>query len=521
MPTRILALLLILVGLQAPVRSQAGEPAQQVPAAHPARTILVMSDFGDQQQFDLENQVVALVWDYLGQGALAQVPGLAGRPTVVNTAQADGQKMLKALGLDASLAPLLAVADLDQGGQPRNLLWHRKVFQPGVEVRAMLAYFGVQSPAGQALIRAAAFQPQGLGRPLRAGEVVTVTVQGSPGATVTATIGSRAGLPCFEDPAGLYRATYTVTAEDRADAPVGVDLRTSEGLEEHRDLGSVTLQGVMTPDIQLVQQVGPDQWMATGMASPGSRVVVWAEVVQTVLVFRDVQRQQWAGVADSSGRFQALGSLKGNPDGARCTFRVEATDPSGAVARSEERQIRLVADGRFQPQPPPGPQPWQPGPGWGVQAFSDSSGLYVVSRGMRSQIETMSPRWYQAVADLVVYSSFMNDLKVWWQGQTYRLETMAPRSWKADTGTLAWVNFMGNFLVWHHGQTTNLGSLAPQSYEIGPGALAFVGANRGFFLWQPGSGVRQLESWPPRNYRIYGHTLQYTDSGGFQRTVHF
>ena len=66
-----------------------------------------MADFGDQQQFDLENQVVALVWDCLGQGTLAQVQGLAPRPTVVNTAQADGQKMLKNLGLAASLAPLL------------------------------------------------------------------------------------------------------------------------------------------------------------------------------------------------------------------------------------------------------------------------------------------------------------------------------------------------------------------------------------------------------------------------------
>ncbi len=512
---------LVLVGLSAPVLAQTPVPAAQVTAAQPSRAILMMADFGDQEQFDIENQAVGLLWDCLASGNLAQVQGLAPRPTVVNTSQADGQKVLQRLGLADTLVPVLAVADLDAGGQPRNLLWHRKVFQPAVDVRAMLAYFGVDPEAGQPLIRSAVFQPQGLGRPLRAGEVVTVTVQGRPAATVTATIGGRVGLPCFEEPAGLYRATYTVSAEDRTDAQVSVDVRTPEGLEEHRDLGSVALQGVMTTEIQLFQQVGPSQWMATGMAAPGSKVVVYAEVVQSALMFRDVQKQQLQGVADSSGRFQALGNLQGNLDGAQGTFRVEATDPSGALARSEERQIRLVADGRWQPQPPPQPQPWQPGPGWGVQAFSDSTGLYVVSRGMRSQIETMSPRWYQAVADVVVYSSFMNDLKVWWQGQTYRLESMAPKSWKADTGTVAYVNFMGNFLVWHRGQNTNLGSLPPQSYEIGPGALAFVGANRGFFLWQPGSGVRQLESWPPRDYRIYGHTLQYTDSGGFQRTVNF
>ena len=520
MPARWSPILTLLAFLAA-VPLLAGPARSQAPSGPPTRAILVLADFSDQSQYDLENEVVTMLWDRLGQGMLSQAPGLASRPTVVNTGQPEGKALLQRLGLPAGIPPVLVVASLSAGGQPQDVLWQRKVFQPAVDLRALLAYFGVESEAGQPLIRAAGFQPQGLGRPLRAGEVVTVTVQGRPGSVVTAAIGGRQGIPCFEDPPGLYRSTYAVSAEDRTDAPVSVDLRTPEGVEEHRDLGSVTLQGVMTPEIQLVQQVGPGQWMATGLAAPGSKVTVQAEVVQSALVFRDVQKKQFLGVADSSGRFQALGTLDGNVDGSVGTFRVEATDPSGNTVRSEERQVRLVADGRWAPQPQYQPQPWQPGPGWGVQAYSDSSGLFVISHGMRSRIETMSPRWYQAVADLVVYSSFMNDLKVWWQGQAYSLERMEPRSWKADQATVAYVNFMGNFLVWYQGRTTNLGQLPPESYQVGPGALAFVGANRGFFLWQPGSGVRQLEPWPPGDYRIYGHTLQYTDSGGFQRTVNF
>lgn len=521
---RTLSCVFLLALLALPALAAPSETSEITTLPDPAsRAIVVLADFSDQAQFELENQVVSLLWDKLGQGTLSHVPGLAPRPMLVNTAQADGSKTLERLGLPATLPPVLVVADLDAQGHPRHTLWQRRIFQPAVDVRAMLAYFGVDPEAGQPLIRAAGFEPRGLGRPLRANEVVTVTVQGVPGATVSATIGGRTGIPCFEDPAGLYRATYTVSTEDRTDAQVSVEMRTSDGQEERRDLGAVALQGVMTPEIQLVQQVGPNQWMAQGMAAPGSSVVVRVEVVQTALVFRDVQKQQFRGVADSSGRFQALGTLQGDLDGVTGTFQVEATDPSGSTVRSEPRPLRLVADRRFQPQPSPMPGPWPPvpSPSWGVQAFSDSSGLYVVSRGRRSQIETMSPRWYQAVADVVVYSSFMNDLKVWWQGQTWRLESMSPKSWKADSATVAYVNFMGNFLVWHKGQTTNLGSLAPQSYEVGPGALAFVGANRGFFLWRPGSGVRQLESWPPSNYRLYGRTLQYTDAGGFQRVVDF
>lgn len=493
--------------------------AAQAPAP---RAVFVFADFGDQGQFGVENQLMTLLWDRLSTGALSHVAGLSPQPTVLNVAQPDGRKIMQKLGIGPEMTPALVVVDLDPSGQPRAAVWERKVFEPAVEVRALLAYFGVDPDAGQPLIRAASFEPRGLGRPLRAGEVLTITVQGAPGATVTATVGGRTGIGMFEDPKGLYRGTYTVSPEDRTDAPVSVDFLAPDGRDERRDLGSVALQGLMTPEIQLVQQVGPGQWMVTGMAPPNSRITVSAEIVQTALMFKDVQRQQFQGVSDSNGQFQASGPLTGDLNGVTGTFQVKATDPNGATSTSPERQVRLVADNRWGPSPQPQPQPWNPGyPGGSVQAFTDPSGLYVVSNGQRSRLETMSPRWYQAVGDLVVYSSFMNDLKVWWNGQTWRLETMSPKSWKADTGTVAYVNFMGNFFVWYRGQATSLGNLAPQSYEIGPGALAFVGANRGFFLWLPGTGVRQIDNFPPQSYRIWGRTLQYTDSGGFQRVVQF
>lgn len=510
--TRTLALALV-CALLAILPAGAQSPAQ--------RGIFVFADFSDGGQYAVENQVLALLWQRLSSGNLEHVAGLAPQPTVLDVARPEGQRIMQRLGIGPEMTPALVVAELDAQGQPRTAVWERKVFEPAVEVRALLAYFGVDPDAGQPLIRAASFQPQGLGRPLRAGEVLTITVQGAPGATVTATVGGRTGIGMFEDPKGLYRGTYTVSPEDRTTADVSVDFLAPDGREDRRDLGSVVLQGLMTPEIQLVQQVGPGQWMVTGMAPPNSRVVVSAEIVQSALMFKDVQRQQFQGVSDANGQFQASGPLTGDLNGVTGTFQVKATDPNGAVATSPERPIRLVADNRWAPQP----QPWNPTPppwpGGSVQAFTDSSGLYVVANGQRSQLESMSPRWYQAVGDLVVYSSFMNDLKVWWNGQTYKLESMSPKSWKADVGTVAYVNFMGNFLVWHRGQTTNLGNLPPQSYEVGPGALAFVGANRGFFLWQPGSGVRQVDNWPPQSYRIWGRTLQYTDSGGFQRVVQF
>lgn len=514
--TRVLSLALLALLLALPAGAQAPAP--------PSRGIFVFADLGDQGQFGLENQLMTLLWDRLGSGGLSHVGGLAPQPAILNVGQPDGRKLMARLGIAPELLPALAVADLDAQGQPRAALWVRKVFDAAVEVRAMLAYFGVDPDAGQPLIRAASFQPQGLGRPLRAGEVVTLTVQGAPGGTVTATLGGRTGLPLFEDPPGLYRTTYTVSPEDRTTAEVSVDFLARDGREDRRDLGSVVLQGLLTPEVQLVQQVGSGQWLVTGMAPPNSQVVVTAEVVTGVLMFKDVQRQQFLGVSDANGQFQARGPLSGDLDGATGRFRVQATDPSGNSVSSPEREVRLVADSRWSPQPSPQPQPWNPFPpypGGSVQAFSDSSGLYVVSGGQRTRLESMSPRWYQAVGDLVVYSSFMNDLKVWWNGQTSQLETMSPKSWKADTGTLAYVNFMGNFLVWHQGQVTRLGNLEPQSYEVGPGALAFVGANRGFFLWLPGSGVRQLEAFPPQSYRIWGRTLQYSDPGGFQRVVPF
>jgi len=133
MTARLLLTLLLAVALAGPSVAQAG--------AAETRAILVLADFSDKGEFQLENQVVGLVWDRLSQGLLSHVPGLAPRPTVVNTGQPDGRALLQALGIQGT--PALVVADLDPAGRPRSALWQRKVYQPAVEVQAMLAYFGV------------------------------------------------------------------------------------------------------------------------------------------------------------------------------------------------------------------------------------------------------------------------------------------------------------------------------------------------------------------------------------------
>lgn len=154
------------------------------------------------------------------------------------------------------------------------------------------------------LIKASAYTPTNLGRPLKSGELITATVQGVAGATATLTIGSST-VPLFEMAPGFYQAQYSVSIRDNGDIPLKVVFNSADGFTEKKDLGSVTVEGMGKASVNRVQSNGGN-FVCFGSAPPGSQVIVKVHVdMGRTLLFGipDVDRE--ANVtADSNGNFQ-------------------------------------------------------------------------------------------------------------------------------------------------------------------------------------------------------------------------
>lgn len=118
-------------------------------------------------------------------------------------------------------------------------------------------------------------------RPLRAGDVVTVTVRGQTKSRGTFSIGDVArNVPLTESTPGVYTGKYTVRRGDQiAKAPVTVEFVSPEGTRIRQEAGApVNLVGGMLQAPKITDPVDmfnlEDTLVVEGTGTPGSKVVV-------------------------------------------------------------------------------------------------------------------------------------------------------------------------------------------------------------------------------------------------------
>ena len=249
---------------------------------------------------------------------------------------------------DGQVYAVAPAAQVVQGGQlvPAAALQPGEVVTLRVNPQTRQAYaVVVQSAPSAGVVPAVTVLPAG--RPLVAGDVMTVTASGPAHGTATFAIGGlRAGLPMTEasNQPGTYIGTYpvqpgdavangsvvvTITAPNGqrvvAPAPVSVSISAPGALSPAPAGAPVIVspaagKGVSTP------------FTVTGIGIPGSQVRVTADYSKSIIGFN------WHGTlgtqavtADANGNWSATFNQKPPVRGVNLTITAVLVDPTGAV----------------------------------------------------------------------------------------------------------------------------------------------------------------------------------------------
>jgi hypothetical protein len=188
-------------------------------------------------------------------------------------------------------------------------------------------------------------------KPLRPGDLVTITVKGQPKARGTFSIGDVAmAVPLREEEAGVYTGTYRVRAGDRAvKAPVAVELVTAGGTRVRQEASApinIVSGKVEAPVITLPMGRArlDEDLVVEGTAVPGTRVVV--EIMFEGKAFGALPVRGTFGsheaTADKNGRWVTEPFEVRLPLGVRRpTLTISAITTDAAGTRSEPTEVQL------------------------------------------------------------------------------------------------------------------------------------------------------------------------------------
>lgn len=188
-------------------------------------------------------------------------------------------------------------------------------------------------------------------RPLRAGDVVNVTVKGQPRSRVTFSIGEIAtGIRLSETSPGVYTGRYTVKEGDQAARePVTVELVTPDGGRVKQE--STAPVNILTREPESPEIISPgkriqlgDELVVEGNAAPGSKVVV--EVTFTGRAFGALPVKGTFGSqeakVDKDGRWVTEPFVVRLPLGVKkpeLTIRAVSVDSAGTESKPTEQII--------------------------------------------------------------------------------------------------------------------------------------------------------------------------------------
>ncbi len=182
-------------------------------------------------------------------------------------------------------------------------------------------------------------------RALRTGDILTVTVRGTPRGRGTFSLGDQIrNVPLQEAQPGVYRGTYVVRQGDLVDRqPVVVEFVAPDGTRTRQETSApvnITTRGIVAPEITYPARkfrLG-EEVTVEGTAAPGARVVV--EVSYSGRAFDVVSTKGSLGsqevVADKNGRWISEPFRVKLPLGVskpEITIQATATDTAGRVSK--------------------------------------------------------------------------------------------------------------------------------------------------------------------------------------------
>jgi hypothetical protein len=120
--------------------------------------------------------------------------------------------------------------------------------------------------------------------------------------------------------------------------------------------------------------------------------------------------------------------------------------------------------------------------------------------------------------NVVAYTNFTNQFKVFWQGQTYTLETQDVTNIKVGRNTVAYTDINGQFKVWQSGEQKYFEAFTPKTYQVGDDVVAFNSYDGSFKIFYNGelNNIGFFE----KNYKVSDWMVVYQDGNDWMKLFH-
>ncbi len=121
---------------------------------------------------------------------------------------------------------------------------------------------------------------------------------------------------------------------------------------------------------------------------------------------------------------------------------------------------------------------------------------------------------YQVNDNIIAYNNFMNQFKIFYNGETTILENQSVNSFKVGRNTVAYVDVNGQFKIWHKGgEVKTIDPFPPLSYAAGDDLVAYVSYDGYFKIFYDGETTTM--GYYNKRYDVKDFIVAYEDGNGF------
>jgi hypothetical protein len=219
-----------------------------------------------------------------------------------------------------------------------KVVWRRTVSDP-VEVWEELQQTGYDVPDGR-LLSWTHLVPRQTTSPLRLDDRLEFYAGGRSGLKVTGKLGDNT-VSLREVRPGYYVGFYQVKAEDRFLAEVDILAETETGFLDGERAGRIPIEGLPTPKLKNLEQVGYRAWLFQGEASPGDKVELSVAVPVRSLFGHRTKHCNLETVADENGHFEAIANLGTLSDSPQGVLVLTSIDKNGVEVQGEEEDVEF------------------------------------------------------------------------------------------------------------------------------------------------------------------------------------
>jgi hypothetical protein len=143
--------------------------------------------------------------------------------------------------------------------------------------------------------------------------------------------------------------------------------------------------------------------------------------------------------------------------------------------------------------------------------------LYAYYNGKKEELETnlatQTFSSYKVSDNVIAYTNFMDQFKVFTLGETHTLESQPVKEFEVGRNMVAYVDINNQFKIFTEGQTQQLDAFAPKRFAVGDNVMAYVGYDGYFRIYYEGK-AHQI-GYFDKNFTVKDNIVAFEDGVGF------